>query len=397
MMVGMTASAPESAVPQGPSTGNAATFHDWWQAARPHTWPNAIAPVVAGTGAAALYGQAHIGRALLALIVSWALIVGVNYANDYSDGIRGTDEGRTGPTRLTASGLARPEEVKLAAYAAFALAAVVGLILTITAGAWWLIIIGAACILAAWFYTGGEHPYGYAGFGELAVFVFFGLVAVMGTEFVQSGFVSWEGFLLALGVGAISASVNLANNIRDIPTDAAAGKRTLAVRIGDEHARTLFCVLTLVPFIVSVALCMSFLPSLAGLAALPLAVASILVVRRGAQGADLIPVLGMNGRAMLLWSVVTAVALALGGAMFHGGQPVPYVDEQELYDDPFSDDPFVVEETDEVDTTDGVYEDDVIDDHAVDDTAIENDVYENPFVRGDDTDAWVQIPEIGVQ
>ncbi len=344
MMVGMTAPAPESAVPQGPSTGNAATFHDWWQAARPHTWPNAIAPVVAGTGAAALYGQAHIGRALLALIVSWALIVGVNYANDYSDGIRGTDEGRTGPTRLTASGLARPEEVKLAAYAAFALAAVVGLILTITAGAWWLIIIGAACILAAWFYTGGEHPYGYAGFGELAVFVFFGLVAVMGTEFVQSGFVSWEGFLLALGVGAISASVNLANNIRDIPTDAAAGKRTLAVRIGDEHARTLFCVLTLVPFIVSVALCMSFLPSLAGLAALPLAVASILVVRRGAQGADLIPVLGMNGRAMLAWALISALAFAFGGAAL--GRTVPYEDEpssqNSFLEDPFAEDPLAV-------------------------------------------------------
>jgi len=319
----------EPTAPTEPTTShptpNQASFHDWWQAARPHTWPNAVAPVIAGTGAAALYGQAHLGRALLAMIVAWALIIGVNYANDYSDGIRGTDEDRTGPTRLTASKLARPEDVKLAAFAAFAAAAIVGVILAVMADAWWLVLIGAVCIAAAWFYTGGSNPYGYAGLGELSVFVFFGLVAVMGTEFVQSGIVTWEGFLLALAIGSISASVNLANNIRDIDTDAVAGKRTLAVKLGDEASRTLFTTLTLMPFIVSVVLAMSYLPALAGFVALPFAVASILVVRRGAKGRDLIPVLGINGKAMLLWSALTALALAWGGYVFFGGQPVPYI------------------------------------------------------------------------
>ncbi|MCP1388065.1 1,4-dihydroxy-2-naphthoate polyprenyltransferase [Corynebacterium sp. TA-R-1] len=314
-MVGMTQ-------PQEPTAPrNAATFQDWWQAARPHTWPNAFAPVIAGTGAAAFWGSPHLGKALLALGVAWALIVGVNYANDYSDGIRGTDDDRSGPTRLTASGLARPEDVKLAAFAAFAAAAVFGIILAVMSS-WWLIIVGAACILAAWFYTGGTRPYGYSGLGEIAVFVFFGLVAVMGTEFTQSGMVSLEGFLCAVAIGAISASVNLANNIRDIETDAAVGKQTLAVKLGDHSARTLFTVLTLAPFAVSLVLAPGFFPTLIAFAALPFAVASILTVRRGATGRELIPVLGMNGRAMLIWAVLTAAALAWGG--FRLGQPVPY-------------------------------------------------------------------------
>ena len=304
-----------------------ATIRDWWEAARPHTWPNAIAPVIAGTGCAALYLQAHPGRAVLALLVALALIVGVNYANDYSDGVRGTDADRTGPTRLTGSGLAKPEHVKLAAFIAFGAAAVFGVILSAVAGQMWLVLVGALCIAAAWFYTGGDSPYGYSGFGELSVFVFFGLVAVMGTEYTQSGMVSWEGFLCALAIGAISASVNLANNIRDIPTDAAAGKQTLAVRLGDERSRTLFTVLTLFPFFISVVLAMSTVSSLAALVALPLAVASVLKVRGGASGKDLIPVLGMNGKTMLAWAVVTAVAFAWFGWSFWvggAGEAVPY-------------------------------------------------------------------------
>lgn len=289
-----------------------ASPRDWWEAARPHTWPNAFAPVIAGTGAAAFAGGAHIGRGVLALAVAWALIVGVNYANDYSDGVRGTDDERTGPTRLTASRLARPEQVKAAAIAAFGVAAVFGVILSYEAGALWLVAVGAACIAAAWFYTGGTKPYGYSGFGEAAVFVFFGLVAVLGTEYTQSGSVSGVGALCAVAVGAISASVNLANNIRDIPTDAAAGKRTLAVRLGNARARRLFTVLTLVPFAASVLLAFGFLPALFGLAALPLAVASILRVQRGAEGAALIPVLGLNGKTMLIWALITALALAWG-------------------------------------------------------------------------------------
>ena len=303
-----------------------ATPRDWWEAARPHTWPNAFAPVIAGTGVAALYFQAHPGRAVLALLVAWALIIGVNYANDYSDGIRGTDDDRTGPTRLTGSGLAKPEHVKLAAFIAFGAAAVFGVVLSAMAGAMWLVIVGALCIAAAWFYTGGDSPYGYSGLGEVSVFIFFGLVAVMGTEYTQSGQVSWEGFLCALAIGAVSASVNLANNIRDIPTDAAAGKRTLAVRLGDDRSRTLFTVLTLFPFFISLVLSMTTVASLAALVALPLAVASVLKVRGGASGKELIPVLGMNGKTMLAWAIVTAVAFAWFGWEFWGGvgEAVPY-------------------------------------------------------------------------
>ena len=303
-----------------------ATPRDWWEAARPHTWPNAFAPVTAGAGVAALYFQAHPGRAVLALLVAWALIIGVNYANDYSDGIRGTDDDRTGPTRLTGSGLAKPEHVKLAAFIAFGAAAVFGVVLSAMAGAMWLVIVGALCIAAAWFYTGGDSPYGYSGLGEVSVFIFFGLVAVMGTEYTQSGQVSWEGFLCALAIGAVSASVNLANNIRDIPTDAAAGKRTLAVRLGDDRSRTLFTVLTLFPFFISLVLSMTTVASLAALVALPLAVASVLKVRGGASGKELIPVLGMNGKTMLAWAVVTAVAFAWFGWEFWGGagEAVPY-------------------------------------------------------------------------
>ncbi len=293
-------------------------LHAWWEASRPHTWPNAFAPVIAGTGVAAFTAHANLGRALLALLVAWALIIGVNFANDYSDGIRGTDDDRSGPTRITASGLAEPKDVKLAAFIAFGVAGLFGIILSVLAGAWWLILVGAACIAAAWFYTGGKNPYGYIGLGEVSVFIFFGLVAVMGTEFVQTGFLSWEGLLVAVAIGAISASVNLVNNIRDIPTDAASGKQTIAVRLGDSRARTLFTVLTCVPFVVSVLLALVYAPALVGLVALPLAIAAVMKVRSGATGKALIPVLGLNGKAMLAWAVLTAVALAFGGMV------VPY-------------------------------------------------------------------------
>ena len=293
-------------------------LHAWWEASRPHTWPNAFAPVIAGTGVAAFTAHANLGRALLALLVAWALIIGVNFANDYSDGIRGTDDDRSGPTRITASGLAEPKDVKLAAFIAFGVAGLFGIILSVLAGAWWLILVGAACIAAAWFYTGGNNPYGYIGLGEVSVFIFFGLVAVMGTEFVQTGFLSWEGLLVAVAIGAISASVNLVNNIRDIPTDSASGKQTIAVRLGDSRARTLFTVLTCVPFVVSVLLALVYAPALVGLVALPLAIAAIMKVRSGATGTALIPVLGLNGKTMLAWAVLTAIALAFGGMV------VPY-------------------------------------------------------------------------
>ncbi len=285
-------------------------------AARPYTWPNAFAPVIVGTGAAAWQHGADPGRAFLALLVAWALIVGVNFANDYSDGIRGTDQDRTGPTRITAQGLARPGDVKRAAFLAFGFAGLAGILLSLWS-AWWLIAVGALCILAAWFYTGGKNPYGYRGLGEVAVFIFFGLVAVLGTEYTQARAVSWVGLAGAVGIGAISASVNLANNIRDIPSDRAAEKITLAVRLGDSAARRLFAGLALVPFAMTVALAQVSLSALAGLLALPLALQGIRIVLGGAQGPALIPVLGLNGRAMLVWAVLTAIALFYGAGHLH--------------------------------------------------------------------------------
>ena len=288
-----------------------ATFADWLEGARPHTWANAFAPVVAGVGAAAHHSDVLWGRAALALVVAWALIVGVNFANDYSDGVRGTDDDRSGPLRLTGSGLVPPKMVKAAAFAAFGVAGVAGLVLALLS-AWWLVLVGAACIAGAWFYTGGKNPYGYRGLGEVAVFVFFGLVAVLGTEFTQSGRISWPGVVAAVAIGAISASVNLANNLRDIPSDTEAGKVTLAVRLGDAGTRKAWVALACMPLIASVALAFATPWALASLVAAPLIFIASRPVTGNAKGPALIPVLGMAGRAMLLWAVVTALALALG-------------------------------------------------------------------------------------
>lgn len=288
-----------------------ATRADWIEGARPHTWANAFAPVVAGTGAAASLGQAHLGRALLALVVAWALIIGVNFANDYSDGIRGTDDDRSGPQRLTGGGLAKPAHVKYAAFGCFAVAGIAGIILSLWAGAWWFILVGALCIAGAWFYTGGKNPYGYRGLGEVAVFLFFGLVAVLGTEFTQAGRISWTGLALAVGVGAMSSAVNLANNIRDIPSDAATGKITLAVTLGNERARLLFTVLLLLPVLLTIGIAFDSWLALLGLVYFPFALGAVRTVNRGAQGRELIPVLGMAGRAMLIWAVVVAIALVI--------------------------------------------------------------------------------------
>lgn len=287
------------------------TFAQWLEGARPHTWANAFAPVIAGSGAAAQAGNFNFWHALLAALVAWALIVGVNYANDYSDGIKGTDDDRSGPLRLTGSGVARPEAVKRAAFLAFGVAAAAGVVLSLLS-AWWLIVVGALCIVAAWFYTGGENPYGYRGLGEVAVFVFFGLVAVLGTQFTQAGRVTWVGLLVAVSVGAMSASVNLINNLRDIPTDTQAGKITLAVRLGDAHTRRLYYVLVGVPLVASAVLAAAVSPwSLLGFLATPFVFLAAKPVRAGEMGRALIPVLGLTGRAMVVWSVVTSLVLGV--------------------------------------------------------------------------------------
>ncbi|MGB2718286.1 MAG: 1,4-dihydroxy-2-naphthoate polyprenyltransferase [Rhodococcus sp. (in: high G+C Gram-positive bacteria)] len=286
-----------------------ATTAQWIEGARPRTLPNAIAPVLVGTGAAVSVDGGVWWKALLALVVSLALIVGVNFANDYSDGIRGTDDDRVGPLRLVGSKAASAGAVKKAAIGCFAVGAVAGLVLAATS-AWWLVIVGLVCIAGAWYYTGGSKPYGYSGFGEIAVFVFFGLVAVLGTQFVQAEQIDWAGALAAVAVGSFSSAVLVANNLRDIPTDTESGKLTLAVRLGDTRTRYLHLALLVVPFAMTVALIARTPWALVGLLALPFAARANSPVRKGAHGFELIPALRDSGLAMLVWGASTGVALA---------------------------------------------------------------------------------------
>ncbi len=285
----------------------------WIEGARPRTLPAAISPVLVGTGSAA-YAEAFVWwKAGLALVVALALQIGVNYANDYSDGIRGTDQGRVGPVRLVGSGLARPGHVKAAAFGAFAVAALAGLMLAATTS-WWLLMVGAAAIAAAWFYTGGSHPYGYLGLGEIFVFVFFGLVAVVGTAFVQTGDVRTDAVLAGCGVGALACAILVANNLRDIPTDLAAGKRTLAVLVGDVWSRRLYVALIAGSLGVAVALAVSETPwLLLGLAALPLAGRACAVVLRGVTGPALVAVLRDTGLTELGYAAGLLAGYLLAG------------------------------------------------------------------------------------
>ncbi|ROP43272.1 1,4-dihydroxy-2-naphthoate polyprenyltransferase [Pseudokineococcus lusitanus] len=290
-----------------------ATAGQWVQGARPRTLPAAVSPVLAGTGAAAALGDAHLGRALLALVVALALQVAVNYANDYSDGVRGTDRDRVGPLRLVGSGVAAPGAVRRAAFAAFGVAALAGLLLVVLTGHWWFLLVGAACVAAAWTYTGGRRPYGYLGLGEVFVFVFFGLVAVLGTTYVQVDRVGVVAVLAAVGVGLHACAILVANNLRDVPTDAVAGKRTLAVRLGAPRTRTLFAALVLVPPLLALpaaAVLGSAWPLLALLALVP-AVPPARTVLGGAQGRALVPVLAATGRLELVHAALLALGLAL--------------------------------------------------------------------------------------
>ena len=340
-----------------------ATLGQWVQGARPRTLPAAVAPVLVGTAAAyyvlipllrlgggtwvaysplvgapgssggqgwfdhqlagedvatALAGHASLSyaslavRALLALAVALALQIGVNYANDYSDGIRGTDDARVGPVRLVGQGLAAPRQVRLAAFAAFGVAALAGLALVVLTQAWWLVLVGLAAIVAAWFYTGGPRPYGYAGLGELFVFVFFGLVAVVGSAYVQTLTITPLAVAGGVACGALSVAILLANNLRDIPTDSIAGKHTLAVRLGDRGTRVAYQLAIAVPYVVILVLGAAGLPwVLVALASLPLAMRPLQVVRSGAVGRDLVPVLAGTGRLLLAYAVTLGLGLVV--------------------------------------------------------------------------------------
>ncbi len=279
-----------------------ATPGQWLEGARPRTLPAAVSPVLAGTGIASYVDQAVWWKAGLALLVSLALQVAVNYANDYSDGIRGTDADRVGPLRLVGSGVASPGAVRAAAFTAFGVAVLAGLVLAATTS-WWLVLVGALAVVAAWFYTGGSMPYGYRALGEVMVFVFFGLVAVQGTTYVQTESLPLPGWYAAVGVGALACGILVANNLRDIPTDREAGKRTLAVVLGETRTRGLYAMLVGVAFVALVAVSLSTSRlALLGLAfVLPVGPGTRTVLS-GASGRDLVPVLARTGAAELVWS-----------------------------------------------------------------------------------------------
>ena len=283
----------------------------WLEGARPRTLPAAVAPVLVGSGAAALEGAFRPGRALLALVVALALQIGVNYANDYSDGVRGTDADRVGPLRLVGSGTASPRAVKTAALACFGVAALAGLVLALLTTLW-LIPLGAVMIAAAWGYTGGASPYGYRGLGEVSVFVFFGLVAVLGTTYVQLERLTWPALLGGVACGALACAILVTNNLRDIPTDAVAGKRTLAVQLGDRRTRDLFTALLAAALLVPLLLVPVTPWALLALLSVPLAAGPLGRVRSGVTGRELVPVLAGTGKLQLGYAVLLTLGLALG-------------------------------------------------------------------------------------
>jgi 1,4-dihydroxy-2-naphthoate octaprenyltransferase len=284
----------------------------WVIGARPRTLPAAFVPVLVGAACAIGEGGISWWRVVAALVVSLALQVGVNYANDYSDGVRGTDSARVGPVRLVASGLADPRAVKRAAFVAFGVAALVGVALAADT-TWWLLAVGVACIAAAWGYTGGPSPYGYLGLGEVFVFVFFGLVATVGTTYVAVERVTSLALVAGCGVGCFACALLVVNNLRDIPSDAAAGKRTLAVRLGDPRTRSLFVGLVVAAFGFTALAAIWRLPTLLAVLAVPVAAVPARAVIDRASGPALIAVLGATGRAQLAYGSLFAVGLAFGG------------------------------------------------------------------------------------
>jgi 1,4-dihydroxy-2-naphthoate polyprenyltransferase len=287
-----------------------AEAREWLAGTRPRTLPAAVVPVLIGSGVALGYDRFSWWRALLALVVALALQVGVNYANDYSDGVRGSDERRVGPVRLVAAGLAPPRHVLLAALAFFFVAGAAGLALAAVTS-WWLLAVGAACIAAAWFYTGGPKPYGYNGLGEIFVFLCFGVVAVAGTAYVQMKEFSWPGLAASVPAGLLACALLMVNNLRDIRTDTVAGKRTLAVRLGDARSRLAYVLTLLIPFGVAALLAFYRPLTLITALALPLARPPVRAVRAGASGPALIKALGQTGRLQLAFGIVFTIGLAI--------------------------------------------------------------------------------------
>ncbi|WP_419945973.1 1,4-dihydroxy-2-naphthoate polyprenyltransferase [Candidatus Poriferisodalis sp.] len=286
---------------------------EWLAGARPPTWPASLVPPFVGTAAsdAAADGAVVWWRAACALVVSLCIQIAVNYANDYSDGVRGADVARVGPQRLVASGAASPATVRNAAFAAFGVAVIVGVIVA-AAVSWWLVVAGAASILAAWYYTGGRRPYGYRGLGELFVFVFFGLVATAGSAFVQDARLTLLGIAASVPVGLGSVALLISNNLRDLPTDSQVGKRTLAVRMGDPPTRVMYVVIVIGMVFSPMYLSLLRPWTMLGLAAFAFAVAPMRTVLKGATGPALVTVLAATGRLQIVVGALLTIGLALG-------------------------------------------------------------------------------------
>jgi len=282
-------------------------MNKWIVGARVKTLPAAVAPVLIGTSYAE---KINWGNALLALIVSLFLQIAVNFANDYSDGVRGTDTHRIGPVRLVASGLASASSVKLAALISCLIAAIAGLILAVNISLWFL-VVGAAAIWAAWGYTGGKKPYGYFGFGELSVFIFFGLVATVGSYYIQTEQFNWQIILLSMPVGTLSCAILAINNLRDLPQDKLVGKRTLAVRIGEKNTRVFFMLLLVTAQLTALTAASISRLALITLICAPITYRVVKQVLNGAVGADLIEVLSKTAKLQLLMAILLATALAM--------------------------------------------------------------------------------------
>ncbi len=284
----------------------------WILGARPRTLPAAVVPVALGVAAAVGVGSITWWRVAACLVVSLSLQVGVNYANDYSDGIRGTDDVRVGPARLVASGLAAASAVKRAAFVAFGVAGVAGLAVALDTSLA-LLLVGAAAIAAGWFYTGGPKPYGYMGLGEVFVFVFFGLVATAGSTYAAVGEVTSLSVVVGCAAGSLACALLVINNLRDIPTDREVGKRTLAVRLGDKRTRWFYVLLIAASFVLIAGCAASRPTALIGLLAVPLAIQPVRAVIAGANGMSLIDVLGATGKLQLAFGLAATVGLAIGG------------------------------------------------------------------------------------
>ena len=284
---------------------------NWITGARVRTLPLAIAPIFLGSAAANLVDRFNLALAFLAAVVSLSLQIGVNYANDYSDGIRGTDKDRVGPLRLTGSGLVEPKRVKQAAFASFAIAALAGLIVILITAQYWVVLVGLVSIIAAWYYTGGKRPYGYAGLGEVVVFVFFGLVATMGTTYIQT--LTFDGMSLLLGInfGLYATAVLLVNNIRDIETDKAANKNTIAVKLGEKKSKVVYGVMVWLPVAFNLLLILLYPATILGLLNLLIVIPAFLSCVKSKSPKDLIASLKLTSLAGFGFGLLVSLGLVL--------------------------------------------------------------------------------------